>query len=255
MSEIVFVNSGYNVAEPMNIHFNYTTNRNLFLYFQGPVTCEGKTESSGACILYTADFNRNYLTGDGFVNSYLSFYAPRELFSKLGIRTNKVFYPSNCGDINDIILKMCNENALRDRGFEEKLQALILDLLVTTARGSNPKTESDRATDTKNKLTALRAEFLSDVSVTPVFDELLRSAGISRTLGYKLYSKYFHSSPKEDLIWARLEKSRELMRLHPEMKIYEIAEQCGFLTTSHFFRTFKSRYGYPPKDYMNALKK
>lgn len=253
MDEITFVNAGFNVAEPPNIHFNYTTPRHLFLYFQGSVIVNGKEETSGACIIYTKDSLRDYSTQNDFVNSYMSFTAPMELFSKLNIKTNKVLYPTNCGNINDILFKICSESATRERGYEEKFQSLILDLLVTVSRGTN-QADSHKNFDLKNRISAIRTEFLSDVVNPPDFNTLLKDAGISRTQGYKLYSKFFHTSPKEDLIWSRLEKARHLIQTNPDIKIYEVVELCGFSNTSHFFRTFKSRYGYTPKDYANAIK-
>ncbi|MBQ8003289.1 MAG: helix-turn-helix transcriptional regulator [Clostridia bacterium] len=253
MYDISFVNAGYNVAEPMNIHFDYTTPRHLFLYFQGDVTVNGKAEKAGACIIYSANSPRDYITGQGFVNSYMSFTAPSELFSKLGIKTDRVFYPSNCADINAILFDICSENVTREKGFEEKFYSLILNLLVTAARGSNP-VKTDKVYDLKSRISAVRTAFLSDIVNPPSFDALLCEANISRTQGYKLYSMFFHTSPKEDLIWARLEKARSLIRSDANIKIYTVVETCGFSNVSHFFRTFKNRYGYTPKDYANAIK-
>lgn len=253
MNSITFVNSGYNVAEPPNIHFNYTTPRHLFLYFQSRVNLNGKIENSGTCIFYTKDTLRDYVSMENYVNSYVSFNCPSELFSKLGIKTNKAIYPTNCGDINDIVFKLCSENATRGKGFEEKFQSLILDLLVTVARGTN-QSDFRKQSDLKNSLSQIRAQFLSDIVNPPDFNTLLRDAGISRTQGYKLYSKFFHTSPNEDLIWARLEKARNLLRTDPNAKIYFVVSACGFSNVSHFFRTFKSRYGYTPKDYASAFK-
>lgn len=254
MDLISYVNSGYNVAEPPNIHFNYTTPRHLFLYFQGDVTVNGKAEKPGSCIIYTKNSPRDYITGKKFVNSYLSFHAPVELFQKLGIKTDKVIYPNNCGEINDILFKICSESSTREKGYEEKFQSLILDLLVTFCRGITPKNYSAKNSDLKDKMNAIRAQFLVDTVNPPSFDFLLETNGISRTQGYKMYSKFFHSSPKEDLIWARLEKARALISQNPDVKIYSVVARCGFSNVSHFFRTFKQHYGYTPKDYSTAIK-
>lgn len=158
MDEITFVNAGYNVAEPPNIHFHYTTPRHLFLYFQSDVNISGKVEKSGSCIIYTKDSLRDYKSMDNFINSYISFTAPLEFFSKLGIKTNKVIHPENCSDINDIIFKICSENSNRERGFEEKFQSLILDLLVTISRGTN-QAHAHKELDLKNKMNTIRTAF------------------------------------------------------------------------------------------------
>lgn len=254
MNEITFSNAGYNVQEPRSLTFHWPLQKHAFLYFQGPVMVNGKEESSGACILYKKGTMHDYTTLKGFVNSYIGFSAPEELFTKLNIKTDKVIYPDNCGEINDILFNICQENSLKKLGFEENLQALILNLLVAIARGTNKENLTPRTTDFMNKMSVIRSEYLSDIASPPDFEILLKQNGISRTQGYKLYSRFFHSSPKEDLIWARLERSRNLMKLKPEMKIYEIAEMCGFTNVPHFFRLFKSRYGYTPKDYASVIK-
>lgn len=254
MNEIRFVNAGYNVAEPNSLTFRWALNQHAFLYFQGPVLVNGIEYSSGACILYKGGTPHNYKTLRGFVNSYIGFYAPEDLFKSLNIKCDEIIFPSNCGEINDILFSVCTENATKSFGYEISLNARILDLLVAIGRGTNSTEMNSQASDLKNKMSRLRSTYLADIKNPPDFELLLKEWGFSRTQGYKLYSSFFHSSPKEDLIWARLEKSRNLMTMNPDLKIYEIAEMCGFCNISHYFRIFKSRYGYTPKEYSNALK-
>lgn len=254
MSNIRFVNAGYNVAEPRSLTFHWSINQHAFLYFQGPVIVNGEEVGAGACILYKKGTPHNYITLKGFVNSYIGFDAPEDIFKELNIKTDKVIYPSNCGEINDIIFNICKENSTKNLGFEVSLKAHILNLLVACSRGTNSECEQRKVSDKKNKMSLIRAEFLSNLISPPDFELLLKEYGISRTQGYKMYSDFFHSSPKEDLIWARLEKARDLICLNPDMKIYEVGELCGFSNIPHFSRLFKSRYGYTPKDYLNAVK-
>ncbi|MBQ3110769.1 MAG: helix-turn-helix transcriptional regulator [Clostridia bacterium] len=254
MNTLKFVNAGYNVAEPGGLVFKWALNQHAFLYFQGPVIVNGKEEQSGACILYKKGTQHDYVTLKGFVNSYVGFNAPEELFTKLSLETDNIIYPANCGEINGLIFNICKENSTKGLGFEEAIQASLFSLLVAVARGINSDYEAVRSSDLKNKLTLIRSDLLSNLVSPPNFDFLLKQYGISRTQGYKMYSLFFKSSPKEDLIWARLEKARSLMHLNHEMKIYEIAELCGFTNIPHFFRLFKSRYGYTPKDYFSAIK-
>ena len=103
MDTIRFVNAGYNVAEPRSLTFKWALNQHAFLYFQGPVIVNGKECTSGACILYKKGTPHDYVTLKGFVNSYIGFYVPTDLFTKLNIKTDKVIYPDNCDEINDII--------------------------------------------------------------------------------------------------------------------------------------------------------
>lgn len=253
MDSIRFVNAGYNVAEPRSLRFHWALNQHAFLYFQGPVLVDGVEYSSGACILYKGGTPHNYITLKGFVNSYIGFYAPCDLFTELNITTDTVIFPTNCDKINNILFTICQESSLFSYGYEITLKARILDLLVAIAQGTNTAPENEKTSDLKNKMTFIRTELLSNISSPKNFEALLKENGISRTQGYRLYSAFFHSSPKEELIWARLEKSRDLMKTEPNLKIYEIAEICGFSNIPHFFRIFKRRYGYTPKDYTDAI--
>ncbi len=254
MDDIVFINGGYNFPEYKSLRFNWYLYQHAFLYFQGPVIVNGKREDDGACILYPKHMVHDYITLDGFVNSYVGFQAPKELFQKLSLKTGKVVYPDNCGEINEIIHKMCIENSNRSLGSDEILQALILKLLVTFARGIETKSAKKKIFDAKEKMTIVRAKYLSDLKNPPDLEDIIRHSGFSRTQFYKLYSKFFNVTPANDFLWARLEKSRELIRSDPDIKMHEAASQCGFNEASYFFRVFKKMYGYTPKEYATAIK-
>ncbi|MDO4563418.1 MAG: AraC family transcriptional regulator [Clostridia bacterium] len=244
-----FFSSGYNVHEPAGLHFGGRFPLFLFLYFQSPVILNGKNEKEGCCILYPRDVHHDYRTLDGFSNSFLGFDAPDELISKLDITLGEALYPNNCSKINDLIYRICREDVLRDFGYEEKLSSLILDLLVALLRGTNDSNPSEYDAGQRNKFFAIRSEYLSDIASPPDINYLISISGFSRTQFYKTYSSIFHATPKEDLIWARLEKAKGLIASDAHMKMYEVASSCGFNNVSHFFRLFKRRYGYTPKEY------
>ena len=254
MDDIKFINAGYNYPEYKSLKFNWCLYQHAFLYFQGPVIVNGKKEDSGACILYPKYMVHDYVTLDGFVNSYVGFQAPEELLQKLSIKTGKVVYPDNCGEINEIIRQMCHENANRRVGSDEILQSLILKLLVTFARGTETEKVRKKTFDEKEKMTLLRSEYLSNLENTPDLEKLIKHSGFSRTQFYKLYSRFFNITPANDLMWARLEKARALISDDPDIKIMEVAIKCGFKEPTYFFKIFKKMYGYTPKDYANARK-
>ena len=254
MNEISFVNVGYNVPEIKGLYFQCTLSQHAFFYFQGPAIVNGREVDSGACILYPGGTQHNYTTLNGFVNSYIGFYVPDELFSRLSIATNRILFPDNCEEINNILLEILQEDTERRRGYEEAINSLIQRLLIAIARGIEQKSERQYYADSLKKMTKLRRLYLSDIVNVPDINELISTSGFSRTQFYRLYSLFFHISPKEDLIKTRLESARELIRLYPDKKMYEVAIACGFNDVPNFFRFFKKRYNYTPKDYANAIK-
>jgi AraC-like DNA-binding protein len=252
--EISFVNAGYNFPEYKSLKFNWSLNQHAFLYFQGPVIVNGKRENDGACILYPKNTIHDYVTLDGFVNSFVGFQAPEQLFQKLSVKTGRVVYPDNCGEINDVIRLMCVENSNRSLGSDEIMQGLILKLIVAFARGTQSESARAKLFDEREKMTVLRNQYLSDLENSQNLDKIISRSGFSRTQFYKLYSKFFNVTPTNDIIWARLEKSREMIRSNPDIKIHDVAKSCGFKEDSYFFRTFKKMYGYTPKEYAAARK-
>lgn len=49
---------------------------------------------------------------------------------------------------------------------------------------------------------------------------------------------------------VRMKKAKELLLSHPTMKIYEVAEQCGFEQDPQYFsNVFKKFYGFTPNEY------
>jgi two-component system response regulator YesN len=50
----------------------------------------------------------------------------------------------------------------------------------------------------------------------------------------------------------RLDKSTQMLR-DPVIKIYEMAEQLGWVDVSNFIKVFKKRYGMSPDEYRKLL--
>ena len=52
--------------------------------------------------------------------------------------------------------------------------------------------------------------------------------------------------PKKFIMKVRMDAANEMMRQHPDMKLSDIAEKCGFYDLSHFIRLYKEAYGTTP---------
>lgn len=53
-------------------------------------------------------------------------------------------------------------------------------------------------------------------------------------------------SPKKFIMKVRMDAAREMMSQHPDMKLSNIADKCGFYDLSHFIRLYKETYGITP---------
>ncbi len=66
--------------------------------------------------------------------------------------------------------------------------------------------------------------------------------GISKSYFQRLYKQQFGVTFTDDLIAVRLDKAKELLKT-TNLRIQEIAEQCGYENASHFMRQFKDKIG------------
>jgi two-component system response regulator YesN len=71
------------------------------------------------------------------------------------------------------------------------------------------------------------------------------------------FSSWFKEKTGENfsdyLIRKRIKLARELLDTHPELRIYEIAAQCGISNEKYFSRLFKAQTGRSPSEYRKEM--
>ena len=76
--------------------------------------------------------------------------------------------------------------------------------------------------------------------------------GISTRQMERLFGKYLNTSPKRHIMEMRLHRARNLI-VQTEHSITDIAFACGFNSTSHFSKVFRSHYGVSPVSHRSTL--
>jgi len=77
--------------------------------------------------------------------------------------------------------------------------------------------------------------------------ELANYVGLSRRQLQRLFQRYLQSTPSREYSLIRLRRAREL--LHQTTKsLVEVASLTGFVSTSHFSKSYKQVYGCAPSD-------
>lgn len=79
--------------------------------------------------------------------------------------------------------------------------------------------------------------------------ELSSRVGLNPSYLSKLFRQETGETITDYVIGVRMEKAKELLRLHPEMKNYEIADAVGYADPAYFNKLFKKRTGRTPKAY------
>jgi transcriptional regulator GlxA family with amidase domain len=75
--------------------------------------------------------------------------------------------------------------------------------------------------------------------------ELADYVDLSRRQLQRLFQKYLLCTPSRYYLQLRLQRARELL-LQTDLSLVEIAAQTGFVSNSHFSKSYKELYGYSP---------
>jgi AraC family transcriptional regulator, glycine betaine-responsive activator len=104
-------------------------------------------------------------------------------------------------------------------------------------------------TDQVTLLTA--AQLMEDNIETPrPLNRLCSELGISGRQLQRLFQQYLKTKPAQYYINLRLQRARDLLQ-QANMSILDVTMACGFMTTSHFCRSYRKQFGCPPGREMN----
>lgn len=78
-------------------------------------------------------------------------------------------------------------------------------------------------------------------------DELALLVGVSRRQLERLFKKYLGCVPRRYYLDLRLKKARQLLLQTPS-SISEIAIACGFVSASHFSKSYREMFGLSPRE-------
>jgi len=75
--------------------------------------------------------------------------------------------------------------------------------------------------------------------------KMCRVSGYSKLYFERLFKRLTGETPAAYLLQQRLAHALELLR-HTSLRVYEIAEHCGFRDSAYFCRIFRRKFGIPP---------
>jgi len=231
----------------------------LFVLFKSPakVLVDGKHETvdKGACIFFDRNSVQHYfpLSGHAFVHDFMHFDIENDLEKLLfsDIPKGKILYLT----LPERVSKSLEDIRHELLGGLDKYQREILTYLgmIFLYRIKNEMDQgyiNDRKRENYNILHNLRMELYRSPDKEWTIDGICGSIGMSRSYFQHLYKDFFHVSAMEDIINARIELAKLLLK-GSNFKIYEIAEKCGYQSCAHFIRQFKKKEGLPPDKFRN----
>ncbi|WP_053070334.1 helix-turn-helix transcriptional regulator [Alkalihalobacillus pseudalcaliphilus] len=224
----------------------------LFLRFYTPmrITLNDQIEFSqpNACLLYTPECPQDYRAIGSFQNSYIHFQETTNILNQYDLPTNQIIYPQDLKSIDNLLRQIQFEFLSTSKLKEEMIDALLRQLFTECSRQLDPPHDDKELVDLYPAFRKLRLSLLTQCERNWTTLELCRYVHLEKSQLYAYYKRFFHISPKTDLLNARINKAKQML-VNQAITIAHIAENCGFSSASHFSRTFKSHTGLSPKDY------
>lgn len=230
----------------------------LFLLVLSPMTFYFSDQSStrakpGSCILYEPGIYQCYQAEQEFFNSYVHFSCKELPLSINQIHKNILFYPENPEELNWLLKKIYQEflNGLPEA--LEMLELYIRQLLILIQRSQNPQSIPQKENQNLYpEFLTVRSRMLANCEQPWTIEQLCQFLNLGKSQFYKYYELFFHSTPKDELIQARLQKAKYLMT-NEAVTIQQAAYASGFQNICHFNRLFKAQCGCTPTQYRTRM--
>ena len=87
----------------------------------------------------------------------------------------------------------------------------------------------------------------ANISEPLTMQELAERAGFSRRQMERIFAQHAGRSPAKFYLDLRLQRARHLL-FQSDLSILDIALACGFVSASHFSKTYKEMYGRSPRE-------
>lgn len=229
----------------------------LFLMLKSPMKVYLKERlvitRENACILYTPGTPQHYQAVRRFYNSYLHFSSDENPAVRFRLPENTVFYPKNLSQINFCISRLQQEYFSPLPYQEEAAHSLIIMLFLSIARSlTEGSVQKEDAGNLYPLFQSLRLQMLTECGEDWNVERLCQCINLEKSQFYAYYRSFFSSTPKNDLLRARLEKAKNLLS-NEALQVKEVAQLCGFHNQAHFSRYFKTYCGCAPGEYARQI--
>lgn len=151
------------------------------------------------------------------------------------------------GDFSDIITEITNEIKNQQPYHEEFLTICIDRIVFKILRDMEPHKKSRNVFS--YAINYIDENYAQNINM----QELAESLGYNEDYFRHAFKKIFLVSPKNHLIYVRIEQSKKLL-IETDMSISDISLTCGFSSSSQFSLFFKKRVGCKPTEYRKAKK-
>ena len=185
---------------------------------------------------------------EGFVNDWIFFdgKTAKRIIEDFNIPLGTPFKIDNRSIIEPYINKIEEELKFKHKSYENKISALVTEMLVELGRGYENSSKTSHTA--YEALTRARSYMLNHVADKISTQDLAKYSNYSVSRFCFLYNFFFGTAPMDDLINARIEKAIKLLK-YQNVTVTEAAELSGFSSIHYFSRKFKEKVGVSPSNY------
>ena len=178
-----------------------------------------------------------------FHDSFMEEFPDVHLVSSVFVADEKIVTASGGTATADLMLHLIEESHGGD------LAAEVADQMVyNTVREANAaqRLSFQARHGIRNEHLSQAIRRMNETIETPMSPaEIAAELRISVRQLERLFGRYLNCSPKKFQLDIRLQKARHLL-LQTEMPITEVAFACGFKSSGHFSRSYRSHFGCSP---------
>ena len=147
--------------------------------------------------------------------------------------------------MTSLITEMQSTHELREAHTRTLLRAVLVELKRIVAGETAEEGKRNRS---EERVSALITSLSKTCGRHWTLTQMTDYCGIRRTQLNRIFQKLTGSTPMEYLFRIRIERAKILLR-ETDMKIIEIAFECGYGTSQYFANTFRRAAGITPSQY------
>lgn len=221
----------------------------------GKVTYNAK---AGSAFLYKKGTPQLYRACEQqFGNDWFHFLPDNredEAFLKLlDIPFDRPIKLESIAGLSVLVSMMCREHYSQNTYRIDSSDLLIKLFFIKLSEGIH-KQEVNNTGTWHDRLSILRSKIYSDPANDWSIEWLSHELAISHSSLQHMYKKLFGVTPMNDVILARVEHAKYLLR-STDYTVIQIAQMCGYASDIHFMRQFKQKTGLTPSQFRKQASK